>query len=128
MKKAVKFLLIIPIVALGLFFILKGFIINNPIANNCEVKEIVVNSIYERGVKDIVFTEVNGDFYYINRGLEQGLNLKGMKEKVLNKTVTLHLANIITGASNHIAQLAMGDEIIFTEFSTSEEKLISSNK
>ena len=58
----------------------------------------------------------NADFYYINRGLEQGLNLDALNAKVLNKTVTLHLPKMIYGTSNHIAQLVLGEDIIYSEF------------
>lgn len=82
-----------------------------------EVKSITVAKIYEGGVKDIVFAEADGTFYYINRGLEQGYTLEGVRKKVLNKNVTLYLANTLIGSSsNHISQVAVGDEILFTEF------------
>lgn len=97
-------------------FLLFSCIIQNPSPQDCEVKEITVAKIYEGGVKDIVFAEENGDSYYINRGLEQGHTLSEMEEKVLNKKVTLHLANTIMGSSNHIAQLKVENDVIFTEF------------
>jgi hypothetical protein len=118
MKKAVLVLSVIPL--LGVFFLLKGCIIQNPQPEDCEIKGITVSQIYEGGTKDITFAEANGDFYYINRGLERGLTIEALEQKVLNKKVTLHLANTILGASNHISQLATDNEIIFTEFSTSE--------
>jgi hypothetical protein len=46
------------------------------------------------------------------------LTLEGVR--ILNKKVNLHLANTMMGASNHIAQLAIEDEVVFTEFTTSE--------
>ncbi|MEP0264235.1 hypothetical protein [Dokdonia sp.] len=92
-------------------------LIQNPKMEDCEVKEIKVTKVYEGGVKDIVFQEADGNFYYINRGLEQGYTLTKFREKVLNKNVTLHLASTLMGSSsNHIAQIAIGDEILFTEF------------
>lgn len=92
-------------------------LIQNPKIEDCEVKNITVVKVYEGGVKDIVFAESNGSFYYINRGLEQGYTLEGFRKKVLNKNVTLHLANTLIGSeSNHIAQIAVGNEILFTEF------------
>lgn len=106
-------------IALGFFLILlfTSCIIQNPKPEDCEVKEVIIVNIYEGGVKDIVFAEENGDFYYINRGLEQGHTLDEMKEKVLNKKVTLHLAKVMTGrTSNHIAQLSVNGDVIFTEF------------
>jgi hypothetical protein len=107
--KRIIFLLVLPL-------LLSSCLIQNPKPEDCEVKEITVVKIYEGGVKDIVFAEESGDFYYINRGLEQGFTLAGMEEQVLNKKVTLHLAKVITGTSNHIAQLAVEDDVIFTEF------------
>lgn len=86
--------------------------------DNCEVVEITVINITEGSVKDIVsYNEGIDKWYYINRGLEQGLLLEDLKTKVLNKTVTLHLAKVLGGrTSNHIAQTALDDEIIYTEF------------
>lgn len=107
--KKIVFLLALPL-------LFTSCLIQNPKPEECEVKEIVVASIYEGGVKDIVFAEDNGDFYYINRGLEQGFTLTEMEETVLNKKVTLHLAKVITGTSNHIAQLALEEDVIYTEF------------
>ena len=114
MKKFRFLLLIIPIAVV--IFLLKGIIIQNPNPEDCLRKELTVSSIYEGGVKDIVFANANGDFYYINRGLERGLTLAEMEEKVLNKKVTLHLANTLIGTSRHIAQLAVENEVVFTEF------------
>jgi transcriptional regulator with PAS, ATPase and Fis domain len=97
--------------------VLQSCIIQNPKQENCEQIEITVQEIYEGGIKDIVFLDLDGKFFYINRGLEQGLTLQRMKNKVLNKKVTLHIAKIITGrSSNHIAQLSLGQEVIYTEF------------
>lgn len=117
MKKFRLLFVIVPILAIVVVaFLLKGLIIQNPNPEDCQLKEMTVSKIYEGGVKDIVFANENGDFYYINRGLERGLTLAEMEEKVLNKKVTLHLANTIMGTSNHIAQLAIENDVIFTEF------------
>ena len=98
-------------------FVLVSCIIQNPKKEDCEVKQITVTRIYEGGVKDIVFAEKDGSFYYINRGLEQGFTLEGFEKKVLHKEVTIHLASTIMGSStNHISQIAIGDNILFTEF------------
>ena len=66
---------------------------------------------------DIVFHDNSTNRYYIDCCLKNGLNLDSLNAKVLNKTVTLHLPNLFYGTSEHIAQLALDDEIIFTEFS-----------
>ena len=77
-----------------------------------------ISNITEGTSYDINFRDTNGKSYYINRGLEQGLNLEDLNTKVLNKTVTLHLAKVLGGfaVSEHIAQLSVEDNIIFTEF------------
>lgn len=118
MEKALKYFYILPL--LFLFFMVNSCLIQNPKPENCEIKEITVSRISEGGTLDIIFPESNGNFYYINRSLEQGLTLEGVGQKVLNKKVTLHLANTMMGTSNHIAQLAVKDEVVFTEFTTSE--------
>ena len=106
---------LIPI--LFLLFLLTSCMVKNNTPKNTVKHNITVTKITEGGVKDIVFHDSGSDFYYINRGLENGLNLDSLNAKVLNKTVTLHLAKLIGGAtSEHIAQLTLGDEIIYTEF------------
>lgn len=67
-----------------------------------------------------MFSDLNGDHFFINRGLERGLNLEDLNAFVLNKIVTLHLPKLLGGSvtSEHIAQLAVGEDAIFTEFSS----------
>ena len=113
MKKRCPFFVLI-LLAITLSF--QSCLIRNPKPEDCSVKQITVSKIAEGSSYDIVFHNDNNDSYYINRGLERGLNLDSLNAKVLNKTVTLHLANVFYGASGHIAQLAIDDEIIFTEF------------
>lgn len=102
---------------LAISLLVTSCIIQNPKPEECEVMTITVSRVYEGGVKDIVFANASGDFYYINRGLEQGLTIEGMEKKVLHKEVTVHLAKVLFGSTtNHIAQLAVEDEVVFTEF------------
>lgn len=116
MKKLTQF--VVPFFALLLFLLVYSCIIQNPKPEECEVVTATISKIVEGSTYDIVFVDRGGDRYYINRGLEQGLNLQDLNATVLNKTVTLHLAKVLGGAvtSEHIAQLAIGDNIIFTEF------------
>jgi hypothetical protein len=97
---------------------LHSCIINNPKPYECDIVKAKIVKITEGSSYDIVFHDAGTDFYYINRGLENGLNLDSLNAKVLNKTVTLHLPKLFYGTSEHIAQLAIDDEIIFTEFSS----------
>lgn len=101
---------------LFLIFTLNSCIIQNPKPEDCQITNIKVTKITEGSSHDIVIHDDGTDFYYINRGLELGLNLDTLNAKVLNKTVTLHLPKMLLGTSEHIAQMAIGDDIIFTEF------------
>ena len=101
---------------LSVFLVFKSCVINNSQPEDCDIVEITIKKITEGSSYDIVFHNTSPNTYYINRGLEQGLNLDSLNAKVLNKTVTLHLPKLMFGTSEHIAQLAIGDNIIFTEF------------
>ena len=97
--------------------VLNSCIINNTKPEDCVVQTVKITKITEGPSYDIVFHDDGTDYFYINRRLEYGLNLDSLNAKVLNKTVTLHLAKIMGGiTSEHISQLAIGDEIICTEF------------
>lgn len=92
--------------------------VNNPKREDCVIETVKITKITEGSSNDIVFHDDGTDFYYINRGLEKGFNLDSLNAKILNKTVTLHLPKLLGGfvTSEHIAQLAIENEIIFTEF------------
>ena len=100
------------------FLTLSSCIIKNPKPEDCVIETVKITKITEGSSYDIVFHDDGTDFYYINRGIENGLNLDSLNAKVLNKTVTLHLAKVLGGiTSEHISQMAIGDDIIYTEFS-----------
>ena len=107
---------IFPLCFAFMFLTLSSCIINNPKPEECAIVEVKITKISEGSTFDIIFHDSGSDFYYINRGLEQGLNLDSLNAKVLNKTVTLHLPKLWFGTSEHIAQMAIDDEIIYTEF------------
>jgi hypothetical protein len=114
MKHIVPFFIIV--LFLSVFLVLKSCVITNPQPEACEIVDVTINKITKGPSYDIVFHDDGTDYYYINRGLQQGLNLDSLNVKVLNKTVTLHLPKMLFGTSEHIAQMTLGDEIIFTEF------------
>ncbi|WP_299127904.1 hypothetical protein [uncultured Winogradskyella sp.] len=117
MKKSIIYTVLGFALVIGCVLALKSCIIQNVQPEDCTIIDVRITKITEGTSFDIIFHDDGTDFYYINRGLEQGLNLEALKRKVLNKTVTLHLANIMGGiTSEHISQMALDDEIIFTEF------------
>ncbi len=103
---------------LTIFLLIRSCVISNPQVDDSVVINTTITRITEGTSNDIIFHDNTGDRYYINRGLERGLNLDNLNTTVLNKTVTLHLAKVLGGiaTSEHISQLAVGDTIIFTEF------------
>ncbi|MBV1888061.1 MAG: hypothetical protein KUG51_02105 [Urechidicola sp.] len=106
-------------ITLMLVVVLLGFnscVVKNPQPEECDIEIEEIIEIKKGSSYDIVFSDADGDHYYINRGVERGLNIDELKEKVLNKTVTLHLPKLWFGTSEHIAQLEVENEIIFTEF------------
>jgi hypothetical protein len=117
MKKSVVIYIIIGLCVgfFGLYGIM-SLTIKNPKPEKCVVQTETIIKVSEGYSYDIVLSDDGGDHYYINRGLKHGLNLDSLNAKVLNKTVTLHLPKLWLGTSEHIAQLAVGDDIIFTEF------------
>ena len=105
---------ILPVLIIALLFsgfvVFKSCVITNPQPENCEIVDVTIKKITEGPSYDIVFHDDGTDYFYINRGLEYGLNLDSLNTKVLNKTVTLHLAKIMGGiTSEHISQLVVGN-------------------
>lgn len=111
-----KSIFIIALVIVLPLLFMKACVIYNPKPDNCKVVSAKIIKIREGSTYDIQFKTETEEVYYINRGMEQGLNLDSLNAKVLNKTVTLHLPILAFGPSNHIAQLAVNGEILFTEF------------
>lgn len=118
MSSIIKHILGVLIISLLPF----GRIIQNPSPDSCRVDTIRVERIYEGGLNDVVSQEANGDFFYINPSVENGLYLATLEEEVLHKNITLHLAKVIYGTGNLIAQLAIDDQGIYTEFIAKWEK------
>jgi hypothetical protein len=119
MKKGILIFSLIVVLLFAVFqIVLSSSHIKNVSPKKCVIETEKIIKISEGTSNDIVFSNNHGGHYYINRGLERGLNLDSLNAKVLNKTVTLHLPKVLGGlvTSGHIAQLAVGNTIIFTEF------------
>lgn len=107
------------------FFILLSTIFRPVIIPDSEDKclkvEGVVSSINEGGVKDIAFRlKENSNLYYINRGLEQGLTLESLKDRLIGEPVTILYPKHTTlfgseHSTNHLSVLKHKGEVIFTE-------------
>lgn len=109
--------LYLPFILICVCTILSSCIIHNPTSRSCDTIDVHIISISEGRHNDIVF-QGHKDYYYINRGLEKGLNLDDLNRDLLNKNVTLHLPRLIFGmvSSEHIAQLSLDGKVYYTEF------------
>jgi hypothetical protein len=101
------------------------FAFHLPIQNTdpleCAQLEARIVSISEGPSDDIVFQLEQGSSVYINRGLEQGLNIHELKSALAGKTARIWLAKQPTifghwDTTPHIAQLVYGKEVFYSEF------------
>ncbi len=83
--------------------------------------EGIVTEVTQGPGFDIVI-KIKGDshYYYINRGLQQSLNLSDLRNKILNKNVTIFGIERWTlftqdGNMGHIAKLICHNEVLYTE-------------
>lgn len=85
------------------------------------VEVAVVTDIYEGGVKDVVFkTNKNLPRFYINRGLENGLDLQSLREKLLGQSVVFKYPKYWTpldwnNTVRHVSKVEFNNEVIFNE-------------
>jgi phosphopantothenate synthetase len=91
-------------------------------SDDCVLISGKIVSIEEGTSNDIqIRLENDSHYYYINRGLEKGVNLKQLSSKVLNKTVTLYCPNRWTivspdGIVPHISRMEKGTSVVYSEF------------
>ena len=90
-----------------------------PKESDCEVVKGNVIQIDEQGVKDIVFTIAGQKrTFYVNRGLERGLELNKLRSELINKEVTIKYPRywtLLGNSSKHIAKIEVSGRTIFTE-------------
>jgi len=85
------------------------------------VTEGTVSNIFTAGVKDIVFELEGTDrSFYINRGIDQGMDIRSLKKELIGKDVIIKYPDYWTildpnKKTRHITKLESDGEIIFTE-------------
>ncbi len=81
-----------------------------------------MTNLREGGENDIVFTLKNGEgILYINRGLENGLSLAELSQKLKGNEVTLHYAKHWSLLNpnmkmKHVTQLEFEGDTLYSEF------------
>ena len=80
-----------------------------------------VTEVSEGGVKDVVI-RLSGrkEYYYVNRGLERGLNLKALKEQLTGQEIVMKYPDYWTPldpvrSSIHISKIEHRGRTLFTE-------------
>ena len=112
-------------IGLGILFFVAAVLIFRPVPIVSEDRAIVetgiVSDIYEGGENDVVFRLENQKRrYYINRGLENGLELADLQERLIGREITLKYPDYWTPLDwndeiKHLSKVETEAEVIFNE-------------
>ena len=121
MKNIIKYSFITLV---SLFFIV-AILIFRPVPIVTEDKAIsitgIVSEIYSNKGNDIIFiVENTNQKFYINRGLENNLELEDLKNKLIGQAVTMKYPKYWTpldwnNSIRHISKLEFRDKVLFNE-------------
>ena len=121
MKKIAKIVLI----SFSLLIFIIAVLIFRPVPIVSEDKAIsesgIVKEIYSNKGNDVIFVMENTERrFYINRGLENGLELNNLKEKLIGNEIVVKYPNYWTpldwnNSVIHISKVEFNDEIVFNE-------------
>jgi hypothetical protein len=110
---------------IAVLFLALGILIFRPVPISSESRSNkvtgTVKSIYEGGVKDVVFQLNETDTkYYINRGLESGLNLETLRDQLMGREVTIVFPKYWTpldpgNSVKHLTRLVFNEVIVYSE-------------
>ena len=119
----VSFILIVSIIAVLIF---------RPVPIVSESKAIskigIVKEIYSNKGNDVIFVMLNTDRkFYINRGLENGLELNNLKEKLIGNSIVMKYPKYWTpldwnNSIRHISKVEFKNEIIFNELKSDKNR------
>ncbi|MGO3182304.1 MAG: hypothetical protein ACTIJ9_05670 [Aequorivita sp.] len=114
------------LIALGLIVLITAVLVLRPVPIVSEGKAItekgIVLDIYDGGGSDIVFRlEDNERKFYINRGLQAGLELNSLRERLIGNQIVLKYPKYWTPLDwnnkiKHISKVEFNNEIVFNEF------------
>lgn len=115
----------ITLVSLILIVSIIAVLIFRPVPIVSESKAIseigIVKEIYSNKGNDVIFIMLNTDRkFYINRGLENGLELNNLKEKLIGNSIVIKYPKYWTpldwnNSIKHISKVEFKNEIIFNE-------------
>ena len=111
------------VILIGVVVFLLGILILRPVPipdeKDCLIVRGTVIEITEVGVKDVVFRLAGQDrTFYVNRGLERGLELEKLRAELMDKEITIKYSKYWTplgNSSKHISKIEFSERTIFTE-------------
>ena len=113
------------LLAFGVLILATFILIFRPVPIVTEDKAItetgIVSDIYSNKGNDVVFVMANKQRrFYINRGLENGLDLNNLKQQLIGQPVVVKYPNYWTpldwhNSVRHISKLEFNGEILFNE-------------
>ena len=119
----VSFILIVLIIAVLIF---------RPVPIVSESKAIseigIVKEIYTNKGNDVIFIMLNTERkFYINRGLEYGLELNNLKEKLIGNPIVMKYPKYWTpldwnNSIRHLSKVEFKNEIIFNELKSDKNR------
>ncbi len=114
-------------IVIGVLVVLAGAMVIRPVPMLPEKDLVVITGkvveIYEGGVKDVnLRLEGRSELFYVNRGLERGLNLQELKAQLIKEYITIkypdHWSLVNFNESNlHISKIEHRGKTVFTEVS-----------
>lgn len=92
-----------------------------PVEKDCLSLTGIVSEVYEAGTKDVVFKLQGLDkTFYINRGLERGLDLTKLRAELTNKEIVILYPKYWTpldpaNSARHVSKIECDGRTVFTE-------------
>ncbi|HTF29052.1 MAG TPA: hypothetical protein VK625_09420 [Flavitalea sp.] len=92
-----------------------------PVERDCLTTRGIVSEVYEGGTNDVVF-KLQGQHktFYVNRGLERGLELDKLRTELISKEITIKYPKYWTpldpvNTIRHISKVEHKGRIVFSE-------------
>ena len=109
----------------GLIAIIMAMILLRPVPipdeKDCLILRGTVSEVYEGGVRDVVLKlRGHSQSFYVNRGLERGLNLKRLQANLTGREIVLKYPDHWSPfdpnkTSIHVSKIEFAGETVFTE-------------
>ena len=120
MRSVLKILLFFSII-----FVILALLILRPVPivpeHRCLEQEGTISYLFEGGINDVNFRIKENDVtYYINRGLENGLNMNDLKSQLMDKKVLIKYPKYWTlldprNKFRHVSKLYHDGNVVFSE-------------